>query len=155
MKTYESTRKLYRHLERGTARILAATVSERGGRWWVSFSIEVERQLPPTRSPERVIGIDVGITTLYTGATPEGDHVLAVANPRHLVAAQDRLSRAQRGAAPGTEEGRRPVEAVETGEQPGAEDPRTGRQPAPQPHPRDHDHAREELRPHRRRGPER
>ncbi|HET9089860.1 MAG TPA: IS607 family element RNA-guided endonuclease TnpB [Acidimicrobiales bacterium] len=99
VKTYESTRKLYRHLERGTGRILAATISERGGRWWVSFSIEVERQLPPTRSPERVIGIDVGITTLYTGVTPTGEPVLAVANPRHLVVAQERLARAQRVAS--------------------------------------------------------
>jgi putative transposase len=96
VKTYESTRKLYRHLERGTGRILAATVSERGGKWWVSFTVEVERQLPPTRPPERIIGIDVGITTLYTGATPTGEQVLGVANPRHLVAAQDRLARAQR-----------------------------------------------------------
>ncbi len=99
VKTYESTRKLYRHLERGTGRLLAATISERGGRWWVSFSIEVERQLPPTRSPERVIGIDVGITALYTGATPDGDPVLAVANPRHLVVAQERLARTQRVAS--------------------------------------------------------
>ena len=99
VKTYESTRKLYRHLERGTGRILAATISERGGRWWVSFTVEVERQLPPTRSPERVIGVDVGIATLYTGATPDGEPVLAVANPRHLVAAQERLARAQRVAS--------------------------------------------------------
>ncbi|NNN08688.1 MAG: transposase, partial [Acidimicrobiaceae bacterium] len=99
VKTYESTRKLYRHLERGTGRILAATVSEHGGRWWVSFSIEVERQLLPTRPPERVIGVDVGLTTLYTGATPDGDPVLAVANPRHLVVAQERLARAQRVAS--------------------------------------------------------
>ena len=96
VKTYESTRKLYRHLERGTGRILSATLSERGGKWWVSFSIEVERQLPPTRPPERVIGVDVGIATLYTGATPTGEPVLAVVNPRHLVVAQERLARAQR-----------------------------------------------------------
>ena len=41
LKTYESTRKMYRHLERGTGRILAATVSETSGRWWVSFTFEV------------------------------------------------------------------------------------------------------------------
>jgi putative transposase len=99
VKTYESTRKLHRHLERGTGRILAAIISEHGGKWWVSFTVEVERQLPPTRAPERVIGVDVGITTLYTGATPDGDSVLSIANPRRLVVAQERLARAQRVAS--------------------------------------------------------
>jgi putative transposase len=33
VKTYESTRKLYRHLNRGTGKVLAATVSERSGKW--------------------------------------------------------------------------------------------------------------------------
>lgn len=99
VKTYESTRKLHRHLERGTGRILSTTISERGGRWWIAFTVEVERQLPPTRVPEKVIGIDVGIATLYTGATPTGEPVFLVANPRNLVAAQDRLVRAQRVAA--------------------------------------------------------
>ncbi|MHB1905603.1 MAG: IS607 family element RNA-guided endonuclease TnpB [Acidimicrobiales bacterium] len=99
VKTYESTRKLYHHLGRGTGRILAATISEHRGKWWVSFIVEVERQLPPTRPPERVVGVDVGLTTLYTGATPTGDPVLAVANPRNLVRAQGRLSRAQRVAS--------------------------------------------------------
>ncbi|MDE3081912.1 MAG: IS607 family element transposase accessory protein TnpB [Acidobacteriota bacterium] len=99
VKTYESTRKLFRHLERGTGRILAATISERRGKWWVSFTVEVERQLPTTRPPERIIGVDVGLTTLYTGATPTGGHLLSVANPRNLVRAQDRLARAQRVAS--------------------------------------------------------
>ncbi len=30
LETYESTRKLYRHLERGTGRVMAATITERG-----------------------------------------------------------------------------------------------------------------------------
>ncbi|WP_245721348.1 hypothetical protein [Nocardia pseudovaccinii] len=37
VRTHESTRKLARHLERGTARIRSATVSHRAGRWFVSF----------------------------------------------------------------------------------------------------------------------
>ena len=99
LKTYESTRKMYRHLERGTGRILAATVSETSGRWWVSFTFEVQRAVPPTRPPVSVIGVDVGITTLYTGATPTGELVLAVANPRHVQRAEQRLARAQRVAS--------------------------------------------------------
>jgi putative transposase len=95
LKTYESTRKLYRHLERGTGRIVAATVAERGGKWTVSFTFDVQRQVPPPRAPERVIGVDVGLSTLYTGATPGGEHVLDVANPRHLVGAEKKLAHAQ------------------------------------------------------------
>ncbi|HUZ40483.1 MAG TPA: RNA-guided endonuclease TnpB family protein [Acidimicrobiales bacterium] len=99
VKTYESTRKLYRHLDRGTGRILAATVSERAGKWTISFTVEVERRMPSTRSPERVIGVDVGLSNLYTGATPDGKHVLDVANPRHFVSAETKLAHVQRIAS--------------------------------------------------------
>jgi putative transposase len=99
VKTYESTRKLYRHLNRGTGKVLAATVTERSGRWTVSFTVEVTRQVPVTREPERVIGVDVGITTLYTGATPDGTRVLNVENPRHFVTAEKKLAHAQRIAS--------------------------------------------------------
>jgi putative transposase len=99
LKTYESTRKLYRHLERGTGKIMAATITERSGRWTISFTVEVQRVMPPTRAPEKIIGVDLGITTLYTGATPMGEHVLDVANPRHLVGAEKKLAHAQRVAS--------------------------------------------------------
>jgi putative transposase len=99
LKTYESMRKLYRHLERGTGKIKAATVSERRGQWSISFTVEVQRVIPATRGPQKVIGIDVGLTTLYTGATPDGEHVLSVENPRNLEKAQQRLTRVQRVAS--------------------------------------------------------
>jgi putative transposase len=99
LKTYESTRKLYRHLERGTGKIMAATVTERSGKWQVSFTVEVTREVPATRAPERIIGIDVGLTTLYTGATSEGILVLEVDNPRHFVSAEKKLAHAQRIAS--------------------------------------------------------
>jgi len=99
IKTYESTRKLYRHLERGTARILAATVSERRGRWNVSFTVEVQRSVAATRAPEKIVGVDLGLATLYTGANPDGQHIFAVANPRHLVGTQKKLAHVQRIAS--------------------------------------------------------
>ncbi len=99
VKTYESMRKLHRHLERGTGRIVAATLSQTSGRWWISFTVEVQRAIPTTRPPERVIGVDVGITTLYTGATPSGEHVLSVVNPRNYQKSKMRLARAQRVAS--------------------------------------------------------
>ena len=96
VKTYESTRKLYRHLDRGTGRILSASLSEHAGKWWVSFSVEVDRKLPPTRAPEKIIGVDVGLTNLYAGGTPDGEQVLSIANPHYLAVAQRRIARAQR-----------------------------------------------------------
>ncbi len=99
LKTYESTRKLFRHLERGTGKIVAATLTQRGGTWAVSFTVEVAQMVPATRAPERIIGVDVGLTTLYTGATPDAEHVLEVANPRHYVKSQKKLAHAQRVAA--------------------------------------------------------
>jgi putative transposase len=109
LKTYESTRKLNRHLARGTGRIVAATVLERSGKWFISFSVEITELRPTTRTPERIVGIDVGLSTLYTGATPSGDQVLRVTNPRHLVRAQSRLARGQHRAS--RRQGPRPGQA--------------------------------------------
>jgi putative transposase len=99
LKTYESTRKLFRHLERGTGKIVAATLTERSGTWTISFTVEVTRQVPVTRDPEKIVGIDVGITTLYTGATSDGTQVLEVDNPRCYVTAEKKLAHAQRIAS--------------------------------------------------------
>ena len=99
MKTYESMRKIYRHLERGTGRIVAATVTQRGSTWTISFTVDVQRAVVPTRAPEKVVGVDLGLATLYTGATPTGEHVLDVANPRHFVRSEKRLAHAQRVAS--------------------------------------------------------
>lgn len=45
------------------ARVLAATVSESAGRWFVS--LQVEQELPdPEPKPEHVVGVDVGIKAL-------------------------------------------------------------------------------------------
>jgi putative transposase len=44
--THESTRKLARRLEAGTARILAATITCTADRWYVSFTVEVQRRIP-------------------------------------------------------------------------------------------------------------
>ncbi len=99
IKTYESMRKLHRHLDRGTARILSATITERRGQYELSFTVEMSRLIPAPRPPERVIGIDVGLTTLYTGATADGEQVLSVANPRNYQRHQVKLARAQRVAS--------------------------------------------------------
>ena len=78
---------------------MAATLTERGGKWTISFTVEIAQSIPEPRAPERIIGIDVGITTLYTGATLNGEHVLDVENPRHYVRAEKKLAHAQRIAS--------------------------------------------------------
>jgi putative transposase len=96
VKTYESMRKLYRHLERGTGRIVSSTVTLSNAKFFIAFNIEVTRVTPVTRAPERIIGVDVGLTTLYTGAIADGEHVMHVNNPRHFVKAEKKLAHAQR-----------------------------------------------------------
>jgi IS605 OrfB family transposase len=71
LRTHESTRKLARRLEQGTARILSATVSHVGGRWLVSFACEVQRAQRPPRQRAGVVGVDVGVRHLAVLSTGE------------------------------------------------------------------------------------
>jgi IS605 OrfB family transposase len=94
LKTHESTRKLTRRLEHGTARILAATITRTADRWFVSFTVEVDRPIPATNGRHSVIGVDVGVrhlATLSTGAT--------IPNPRALEHSLRRLRRLNRELA--------------------------------------------------------
>jgi putative transposase len=96
LRTHESTCKLTRRLENGTARILSATVSRTAQRWFVSFSVEVERDIPERHPwPGSVIGIDLGVKTLLTGADDRGN-VVVVAGPKPLRALLRKLRRASR-----------------------------------------------------------
>jgi IS605 OrfB family transposase len=107
LKLHESARKLARRLEAGTARIMSATVRREGGRWHVAFTVEVERAERCPALPGSVVGVDVGITHLAVLSTG-----VLVDNPRHLVAAQQRmraLGRAlSRKTGPDRRTGRRP-----------------------------------------------
>ena len=53
VRTHESTRKLARRVERGTARIRSATLTHRGGRWFVSFSVQIPAPTPHPAGPTR------------------------------------------------------------------------------------------------------
>ncbi|MEO3742994.1 IS607 family element RNA-guided endonuclease TnpB [Plantactinospora sp. B5E13] len=86
LKLHESSRKLGRRLNNGTARIMSPTLRRDGGRWHVAFCVEVDRvQRGPAR-PASVVGVDIGVKHLAVLSTGE-----LVANPRHLLAAQARL----------------------------------------------------------------
>lgn len=91
VRTHESTRKLARRVEAGTATIRSATLSFQRGRWHVSFSVELPDPTPPARTNNRVVGVDVGIKSLAVLSTGE-----VVPNPRHLDTALAALRRMQR-----------------------------------------------------------
>jgi IS605 OrfB family transposase len=107
LKLHESARELARRLEVGTARIMSATVRRDGGRWHVSFTVEVERADRTPVRPGSVVGVDVGIKHLAVLSTGE-----LIDNPRHLTHAQQRLRRLGRALSrktgPDRRTGRRP-----------------------------------------------
>ncbi|MFI0350898.1 IS607 family element RNA-guided endonuclease TnpB [Actinomadura sp. 9N407] len=86
IRTAESTRKLARHLERGTGRILAATVRYQGGRWLVSFTCQIDRADRTPAHPDAVVGVDLGVKELAVLSTGQ-----VIPNPRHHAAALRKL----------------------------------------------------------------
>jgi putative transposase len=95
LKTHESTRKLGRRLEQGTARVLSATISRTADRWFVSFTVEVERQIPASNGKTTTIGVDVGIRHLAVLSTGEAP----IPNPRALERSTRKLRRLNRELA--------------------------------------------------------
>jgi putative transposase len=94
VRTHESTRKLARKVEAGTARITSATLSFQRGRWHVAFSARVEQSTPTPRDRGRVVGVDLGIKVLAALST--GEHV---PNTRRLDSELRNLRRIQRTCA--------------------------------------------------------
>jgi putative transposase len=87
IRTHESTRKLARRLEAGTARIISATIAFERGRWLVSFTTHVQRRIGrPADAPSgpTVVGVDLGVRDLLVAATPDGQEVSRVRAPRPL-----------------------------------------------------------------------
>jgi IS605 OrfB family transposase len=112
LKTHESTRKLARRLEAGTARILSATVRRDGGRWHVAFCVEVDRAERTPARPHAVIGVDVGLKHLAVLSTGRMEP-----NPRHLESAGRRMRRLarrlSRRVGPDRRSGQRPAKRWE------------------------------------------
>jgi putative transposase len=94
VRTHESTRKLARRLEQGSARILAATISRRADRWYVSFTVEAQRSIPVNNGRPTVVGVDVGVRQLAVLSTGQ-----AVPNPRALEQSLRELRRLNRELA--------------------------------------------------------
>jgi putative transposase len=103
IRTHESTRKLARRVEAGTARVLSATLSEdSSGRWSCSFQVIVKRSATvPAHAGVPAVGVDVGVKadSLLVVAAPDGREIRRVPAPKPLTAAQGRLRTLQRKAA--------------------------------------------------------
>jgi len=102
VKTHESTRKLARRMEAGTARITTATIRFERGRWFVSFVAHVQRAAGrpahvPAEAP--VIGVDLGVRDLIVAATLDGAEIARRPAPPQLRRAQRRVRALQRKAA--------------------------------------------------------
>jgi hypothetical protein len=69
IRTHESTRKLSRRLEHGTARILAGTISRTADRWFISFTVEAQRHVESGSAKATVVGVDVGVRHLAVLST--------------------------------------------------------------------------------------
>lgn len=102
LRTHEPTTALLERIEAGTARILSATLSLDGDRWYVSFTCEVERNVRMPSRPCSVVGVDAGVrhlAVLSTGKT--------VANPRPMRKSDRRIARLNRELARRQRGGRR------------------------------------------------
>ena len=104
VKTHEPAMALAGKISAGAARILAASVSFDGRRWYCAFTVEGGREpeCPAHIGVDRahpVVGADAGVRDLLVVAAPGGAEVARVAAPRALAAAQARLRAIQRRAA--------------------------------------------------------
>ena len=111
---HDNTRRLRRMLTNKRAKILFATISQHGGRWWVSLNVEAVDLHPDHRHPPRDhadaggwVGIDRGLSAFLVAATADGAEVARITDaPKALRAGMVRqrrlsrsLSRKQRGSA--------------------------------------------------------
>jgi putative transposase len=100
--------------ERGAARakLLSATITRHGHRWYVSLTVlaanlhpERRHQVPAAEDADRFVGVDRGLTVFAVAATAEGTEVGRFHAPRPLMRRLGRLrrhsrtlSRAKRGS---------------------------------------------------------
>jgi putative transposase len=108
VRVHENTRRLQRLINKGRARILAATLSRRGTRLVVAFRVLVQRPIQPrvTMSGSRV-GVDVGVRVLATVASFDGEVIERAPNPRPLETALRELRHLSRERSRRTQDSRR------------------------------------------------
>jgi putative transposase len=101
VKVHDDTRRLRRMLANGRARILFATISCHGSRWWVSLNVEAA-DLHPGHQRRRSdnhpwVGLDRGLSVFVVAATADGTELTRISEaPKALAAGmvkQRRLSK--------------------------------------------------------------
>jgi putative transposase len=104
IRSKERLSKLIRLLEQDEhARIMRATVSRSGGRWYVGFTVERSPKRHRPRRPNAAVGVDLGLAQL---ATPSAGRPFENARPlqvalRRLRRLQRQLDRQRRANNPG------------------------------------------------------
>jgi putative transposase len=99
VRTAEDIRAIWRHVRRGSARVLSATIREKAGHWSVSLRLEIAARRQPEPRADTV-GVDVGIGhNLLIVMRPNGTVTEKVPNPRALRASLAELRRANRALA--------------------------------------------------------
>jgi putative transposase len=98
VRVHEPMTSLTGRLADGRARLMGAAVSRTAARWFVSFTVEVDQELPaePTARQRKggAVGVDVGVRHLAVLSTGE-----MVANPKPLERSLKRLRKASRAYA--------------------------------------------------------
>ncbi|MGW9028945.1 IS607 family element RNA-guided endonuclease TnpB [Streptomyces sp. NPDC055722] len=95
IRLHEKAEGLKERITAGTARILSATVRHEHGRWFVSFQVEVKREIQRVAQPDVAVGIDLGVKHLAVMADSAGE-VRYEPNPGHLDMALAHLRRLSR-----------------------------------------------------------
>lgn len=96
VETAENIRPIWRHIRRGSGRVISATVRERAGRWSVSLRLEIAAPWQPEPRTDTV-GVDLGIgDNLLIVMRPDRTVAEKVPNPRALRSSLADLRRANR-----------------------------------------------------------
>ncbi len=89
-----------KELLRFDGKIMSATISKRGGRWFVSVAVEMQKAVLPTKKTGKSVGIDLGITDLLV--LSDGTKIKAPkplkANLKKLRTLNKNLSRTKKGS---------------------------------------------------------
>ena len=99
---HDDTRRLRRMIAHDRAKILFATISQHGGRWWCSLNIEAADPHPAHQHRARPdggdwVGVDRGLSAFLVAATADGTELARISDPPKALSAglkqQRRLSK--------------------------------------------------------------
>jgi len=97
---HDDTRRLRCMLSKNRAKICFATVSQHGGRWWVSLNVEAADLHPSHQHPRRPdsdrdgwVGVDRGLSAFLVAARADGTEVARIGDAPKALAAGMRQQR--------------------------------------------------------------